>query len=126
MRVPRLGIALAGVLAPLSAEAQMLLPSHQRPVLSNSRGLECRQTRHPTYAYDRPSSDANRVGVVNLFVAVDGPPQGAFLPFAIDGGHHAWVLAKDVVANIPKRSCFVQRLRDGRLLYGENNRIGAD
>ena len=126
MRVLSLAIGVASILAPLSAEAQILMPSYQRPVLSNSRGLECRQTRHPTDAYDRPSPDANRVGVVNLFVAVDGPQQGAFLPFAIDGGRHAWVLATDMVANTRHRSCFVQRLRDGRLLYGENNRIGAD
>ena len=126
MGLPRVPLLLIAAAVPLAAQAQMLRPSFQRQVLSNSRGLECRQTRHPTYAYDRPSPDAARIGVINLFVAVEGPQVGAFVPFAIDGGRHAWVLAKDIVANTRHRSCFVQRLRDGRLLYGENNRIGAD
>ena len=126
MRVFGVSLLLASVMLPLTVRAQMLTPLHQRPILANSPGLECRQTRHPTYAYDRPGYDGRRIGVINLFVAVDGAQVGAFMPFAIDYGRHAWVLAKDVVTNSKHRSCFVRRLRDGRLLYGENNRIGAD
>lgn len=52
----------------------------------------------------------------SLVVAVTGPAVNGFFPVALRTGQ-AWVPAADTKRPTRLQSCFVRRLRDGRLLY---------
>ena len=114
---------LAANLAVHPARAQNFDFTGHPPVRANSPGLECRQTRHPLYALDAPSPAARRVAVISAFVAVSGPAVDGYVPVALPGWRKGWVPAADTVRNTRTRSCFVERVRDGRLLFSPHNLI---
>jgi len=118
--------AAATALMVLPAPAQEMDFTGQRLVWANGPGLECRETRHPTYGYAAPSLAAPRVITFNLVVPVTGPAVRGFLPAVLRDGRQVWVLAADTLRNSRYRSCFVRRLRDGRLLYSSHDRIQGD
>jgi len=53
------------------------------------------------------------------------PPVNGFFPVALRTGQ-AWVPAADTKRPTRLQSCFVWRLRDGRLLYSSHDRIQGD
>ena len=117
--------AALALVAP-SARSQNMDFTGQKPVWANGAGLECRETRHPTFGFAAPSLTAPRVITFNLVVPVTGPPVKGFLPAVLRDGRQVWVLAADTMRNNRYRSCFVRRLPDGRLLYSSHDGIQGD
>ena len=125
---------VATVLAFLAAAAAVLVPparaqefdfTGQGTVRANGPGLTCRETTHPTSGYAAPSFSAQKVVRFSLVVAVTGPAVDGFFPVALRTGQ-AWVPVADTKRPTRLQSCYVRRLRDGRLLYSSQNRIQGD
>lgn len=130
----RVAIALASLVAAATAavlaaalptQAQEFDFTGQGTVRANGPGLTCRETTHPTFGYAAPSFSAPRVVRFSLVVAVTGPAVDDFFPVALRTGQ-AWVPAADTKRPTRLQSCFVRRLRDGRLLYSSHDRIQSD
>lgn len=126
MRPAILSALLALAVLAHPAVAQEFDFTRQGTVWANGPGLECRETTHPTYGYAAPSATSPRLVTFSLVVPVIGPPVNGFLPVALRDGRQAWVRAADTRRNSRYRSCFVRRLRDGRLLYSPHDGIQGD
>ena len=126
----RIVIALASLAAAAAvlaspAQAQEFDFTGQGTVRANGPGLTCLETTHPTFGYAALSFSAPKVVRFSLVVAATGPAVNGFFPVALRTGQ-AWVPAADTKRPTRLQSCFVRRLRDGRLLYSSHDRIQGD
>ena len=84
---------LAGAVLPVPARAQEFDFTGHAPIRVNARGLECRQTEHPIFAYGSPSPAAQPVSRIAALMAVSGPAVGDWVPVELNGRRKGWVRA---------------------------------